>query len=170
MTGADELTVIVTDDGRGMRPRPDSPGLGLGLPTIGRLAALVDLRVPEGGGTELSMTFVAPGVSGPGRARDHEPVPSEVLDAVARTAQGAWPGEGVERLVDLLVPAVADACAVDVLDATGYPERFAGRIDGSAERLRVARGAAPARRRPALGHARGAQRRDARTSPSSRST
>ena len=52
---------------------------------------------------------------------------------MARTAQGAWPGEGVERLVDLLVPAVADACAVDVIDPTGYPERFAGRIDGSAE-------------------------------------
>jgi anti-sigma regulatory factor (Ser/Thr protein kinase)/PAS domain-containing protein len=122
--GPDELTVVVTDDGIGMRPRPDSPGLGLGLPTIGRLAALVDLRVPNGGGTELSMTFVTPGVRGP----VHDP---ELLDAVARTAQGAWPGEGVERLVDLLVPAVADACAVDVIDPSGYPERFAGRISGS---------------------------------------
>ena len=122
--GPDELTVVVTDDGIGMRPRPDSPGLGLGLPTIGRLAALVDLRVPKGGGTELSMTFVAPGVRGPMHDTD-------LLDAVARTAQGAWPGEGVERLVDLLVPAVADACAVDVIDPSGYPERFAGRIDGS---------------------------------------
>src|SRR3954468_2811413 len=43
-TGAEELTITVTDDGRGMQPRTDSPGLGLGLPTIGRLAALVDLR------------------------------------------------------------------------------------------------------------------------------
>ena len=50
---------------------------------------------------------------------------------MARTVQGAWPGEGVERLVDLLVPTVADACAVDVIDPAGYPERFAGRIDGS---------------------------------------
>ncbi len=125
-TGAGELTVVVTDNGIGMRPRPDSPGLGLGLPTIGRLAALVDLRVPEGGGTELSMTFVTPGVRGP-------VFDTDLLDAVARTAQGAWPGEGVERLVDLLVPAVADACAVDVIDPTGYPERFAGRIDGSTE-------------------------------------
>jgi serine/threonine-protein kinase RsbW/stage II sporulation protein AB (anti-sigma F factor) len=133
VTGADELTVIVTDDGRGMRPRPDSPGLGLGLPTIGRLAALVDLSVPDGGGTELAMTFVAPGLSGPGRVREHAPAPADLLDAVARTAQGAWPGEGVERLVDLLVPAVADACAVDVLDGSGHPKRFAGRIDGSDE-------------------------------------
>src|SRR5690349_19338226 len=36
-TAADELTVTVTDNGRGMQPRADSPGLGLGLPTIGRL-------------------------------------------------------------------------------------------------------------------------------------
>jgi PAS domain S-box-containing protein len=36
----------------------------------------------------------------------------------------------VARLVDLLVPAVADACAVDVVDESGHPRRFAGRIDG----------------------------------------
>ena len=39
-------------------------------------------------------------------------------------------GEGVERLVDLLVPELADACALDVMDAAGRPQRFAGRIDG----------------------------------------
>ena len=133
VTGADELTVVVTDDGRGMQPRADSPGLGLGLPTIGRLAALVDLREPAGGGTELSMTFATPGVRGPVRVPRERLQETELLDTVARTAQGAWPGEGVERLVDLLVPAVADVCAVDVIDATGYPERFAGRIAGSEE-------------------------------------
>jgi serine/threonine-protein kinase RsbW len=130
-TGADELTVTVTDNGRGMQPRADSPGLGLGLPTIGRLAALIDLREPPGGGTELSMTFSTPGVRGPVRIERAAFEENELLDAVARTAQGAWPGEGVERLVDLLVPKLADACAVDVIDAAGYPERFAGRIDGS---------------------------------------
>jgi serine/threonine-protein kinase RsbW/stage II sporulation protein AB (anti-sigma F factor) len=130
-TAADELTVVVADNGRGMQPRADSPGLGLGLPTIGRLAAHVDLREAPGGGTELSMTFAAPGVRGPSRddtAGRREP---ELLDAVTRVAQGAWPGEGVERLVDLLVPGVADACAVDVIGVSGAPERFAGRIDGS---------------------------------------
>jgi PAS domain S-box-containing protein len=134
VTGADELTVTVTDDGRGMQPRADSPGLGLGLPTIGRLAALVDLREPPGGGTELSMTFATPGVSGPARAPRERVHETELLDAVTRTAQGAWPGEGLEQLVDLMVPELADACAVDVLDATGYPERFAGRIDGPEDR------------------------------------
>jgi PAS domain-containing protein len=80
------------------------------------------------------MTFVCVGVRGPSPAepdgRTHGP---ELLDAVTRVAQGAWPGEGVEQLVDLLVPDVADACAVDVIGASGTPERFAGRIDGSAE-------------------------------------
>src|SRR5262245_9949189 len=98
VTGADELTVVVTDDGRGMQPRADSPGLGLGLPTIGRLAALVDLREPPGGGTELSMTFATPGVRGPLRVERERVHETELLDAVTRTAQGAWPGEGLERL------------------------------------------------------------------------
>ena len=124
--GVDEIVVVVADDGRGMQPRPDSPGLGMGLPLIGQLSSHFDIRVPEGGGTELSMSFAAPGVRGQGGALDIE----RLLDDVSRTAAGAWPGEGVSRLVDLLVPAVADACAVDVVDESGHPQRFAGRVDG----------------------------------------
>jgi serine/threonine-protein kinase RsbW len=51
--GDGEIVVVVADDGRGMQPRPDSPGLGMGLPLIGQLAASLDIRVPVGGGTEL---------------------------------------------------------------------------------------------------------------------
>src|SRR6476469_3495553 len=109
-TRAGEIVIVVTDDGRGMQPRPDSPGLGMGLPLIGQLSAHFDIRVPPGGGTELSMTFAAPGVGGEPPDLDAE----RLLDEVARVAAGAWPGEGVSGLVDLLVPAVADACAVDV--------------------------------------------------------
>ena len=124
--GVDEFLVVVADDGRGMQPRPDSPGLGMGLPLIGQVTAHFDIRVPAGGGTELNMTFAAPGVRGQGGALDVE----RLLDDVSRTTVGAWPGEGVARLVDLLVPAVADACAVDAVDEAGRPQRFAGRIDG----------------------------------------
>src|SRR5215207_6155096 len=35
--GDDTFHVVVADDGRGMKPRGDSPGLGLGLPTIAQL-------------------------------------------------------------------------------------------------------------------------------------
>ncbi len=126
----DELTVRVCDDGVGMRPRTDSPGLGLGLPTMGRVADTLDIREGPGGvGTEVCMTFAATGVRGgrpdvaPGRRY-------EVLAQVARIVSGdGWPRHGVERLVDVLVPGVADACAIDLVDEHGVPRRIAGRID-----------------------------------------
>jgi serine/threonine-protein kinase RsbW/stage II sporulation protein AB (anti-sigma F factor) len=123
---ADELLVVVADDGRGMQPRPDSPGLGMGLPLIGQVASSLDIRLRAGGGTELCMTFAAPGIHGDAARAER----SDLLAAVGRVVQGAWPGEGVSRLVDLLVPGIAHACAVDVLDEAGRPQRFAGRVSG----------------------------------------
>ena len=43
--------------GRGMSPRPDSPGLGVGLPLVGRIANRVDITAAAGGGTLVSMCF-----------------------------------------------------------------------------------------------------------------
>ncbi len=60
-----QLVATVADDGHGMRPRPDSPGLGMGLPLIGNLATAVDIHEAPGGGTVVRMTFTAPGVVGP---------------------------------------------------------------------------------------------------------
>ena len=52
------IDVRVTDDGSGMAPRDDSPGLGLGLPLIRHFADQFDHRRPRGGvGTELWMRF-----------------------------------------------------------------------------------------------------------------
>jgi anti-sigma regulatory factor (Ser/Thr protein kinase) len=45
----DLLTLVVADDGIGMSPNPDSPGLGVGLALIGRLAE--HLEVQSAGGT-----------------------------------------------------------------------------------------------------------------------
>lgn len=53
----DRLVVVVRDYGCGMRPRPDSPGLGIGLPTIGHLAADFNIEAPEAAGTRLRMHF-----------------------------------------------------------------------------------------------------------------
>ena len=53
-----ELWVIVSDAGSGLRPRPDSPGLGLGLAIIAQVADGVDLVKPASGGLELRMRFV----------------------------------------------------------------------------------------------------------------
>jgi serine/threonine-protein kinase RsbW len=52
-----EVHVIVRDTGCGMRPRTDSPGAGLGLPLIARLATTVSVTAPPEGGTEVTMTF-----------------------------------------------------------------------------------------------------------------
>jgi anti-anti-sigma factor len=53
----DMLWVTVCDDGRGMRPRPDSPGLGLGLPLIAQMAASFEVHERDPGGTEVRMRF-----------------------------------------------------------------------------------------------------------------
>ena len=53
-----DLRVTVRDRGRGMVPRPDSPGLGLGLPIITQMASRVEVRAPDDGGVEVCMTFL----------------------------------------------------------------------------------------------------------------
>jgi serine/threonine-protein kinase RsbW len=55
--GEETLTVLVRDWGRGIRPRPDSPGLGLGLSLIAALADSVELGHDSKEHTEVRMTF-----------------------------------------------------------------------------------------------------------------
>jgi serine/threonine-protein kinase RsbW len=55
--GGDELTVLVRDWGCGIKPRPDSPGLGLGLSLIAALAETVQLGHGQEEHTEVRMTF-----------------------------------------------------------------------------------------------------------------
>jgi serine/threonine-protein kinase RsbW len=58
------LTVVVADDGRGISPRPDSPGLGLGLPLIATLAESLELGTGPTDQTEVRMTFNLNGSGG----------------------------------------------------------------------------------------------------------
>jgi anti-sigma regulatory factor (Ser/Thr protein kinase) len=51
------LQLSVADAGAGMAPRLDSPGLGVGLPLVGRVAKRVDISAQAGGGTRVSMSF-----------------------------------------------------------------------------------------------------------------
>ena len=51
------LQLSVADAGAGMAPRHDSPGLGLGLPLVGRVATRVDITAQAGGGTLVRMSF-----------------------------------------------------------------------------------------------------------------
>jgi anti-sigma regulatory factor (Ser/Thr protein kinase) len=55
------VELVVTDDGHGMSPRPDSPGLGLGLPLIASLADKMEIRSPErGSGVAIWVRFALP--------------------------------------------------------------------------------------------------------------
>jgi serine/threonine-protein kinase RsbW len=51
------LRVVVVDQGRGILPRADSPGLGLGLPLIATLAESLELGTGTSEETEVRMTF-----------------------------------------------------------------------------------------------------------------
>ena len=54
------IDVAVRDDGCGLAPRPDSPGMGLGLSLMASEADRFEARTVEGGGTEVQMGFVLP--------------------------------------------------------------------------------------------------------------
>ncbi|MDQ3677161.1 MAG: ATP-binding protein [Actinomycetota bacterium] len=52
------LTVVVSDEGLGMLPRLDSPGLGIGLPLIAQMTERLDIEDRDGRpGVCLRMTF-----------------------------------------------------------------------------------------------------------------
>ena len=57
MSVDERLTVVIRDRGRGIVPRPDSPGLGLGLPLIATLAETLELGKEDADHTEVRMTF-----------------------------------------------------------------------------------------------------------------
>jgi serine/threonine-protein kinase RsbW len=53
----ERLEVVVRDEGPGIAPRADSPGLGLGLPLIASLTESVQLGRDREERTEVRMTF-----------------------------------------------------------------------------------------------------------------
>ena len=53
----DRLAVHIHDDGMGLTPRNDSPGLGLGLCLMAHESASFEIRKNHGGGTEVVLHF-----------------------------------------------------------------------------------------------------------------
>jgi serine/threonine-protein kinase RsbW len=51
------IHVAIRDFGLGLAPRDDSPGLGLGLGVIARVADRLEITAPRDGGTELRVVF-----------------------------------------------------------------------------------------------------------------
>lgn len=59
----DRLTIRVRDRGKGIKPRTDSPGLGVGLPLITSLTASLRLTDSPEWATDVLMTFSLNGSS-----------------------------------------------------------------------------------------------------------
>jgi serine/threonine-protein kinase RsbW len=53
----DTCLVSVSDEGVGLRPRPDSPGMGLGLPLMAQLSEGLDITDGRTGGVHIKMAF-----------------------------------------------------------------------------------------------------------------
>jgi serine/threonine-protein kinase RsbW/stage II sporulation protein AB (anti-sigma F factor) len=53
----DELLIVIADNGTGLAPRLESPGLGIGLPMVASMALRLELVSAPGGGTEVHMAF-----------------------------------------------------------------------------------------------------------------
>ena len=49
------VRILISDDGSGLTPRPDSPGLGLGLALISQVTDGLVIRDAAGGGTVVQM-------------------------------------------------------------------------------------------------------------------
>jgi anti-sigma regulatory factor (Ser/Thr protein kinase) len=53
----DTLLVVIIDDGDGMSPHPETPGLGLGLPLMASLPAGLEIERHNPHGTTVRMRF-----------------------------------------------------------------------------------------------------------------
>jgi anti-sigma regulatory factor (Ser/Thr protein kinase) len=83
------VSVTVSDDGDGMTPRSDSPGLGLGLPLIATLSDDVEISSPScGTGTVVAMRFSGDSGRCTDRARR---AALRIADPEARSAGAATP-------------------------------------------------------------------------------
>ena len=60
----DHVAIVIHDHGRGIVPRADSPGLGLGLPLIATLADSLELGTGDAEETEVRMTFALTATAG----------------------------------------------------------------------------------------------------------
>jgi anti-sigma regulatory factor (Ser/Thr protein kinase) len=81
---AEELWVLISDDGSGLRRRRDTPGLGLGLELIARSCDDFAIVKRSGGGTEVRMRF---GVGGAPRTGEQSLTADQCADRSSRPAR-----------------------------------------------------------------------------------
>jgi serine/threonine-protein kinase RsbW len=112
------ITMEVADDGVGVAPRNDSPGVGHGLALVGGLADTLEIAPgPQGRGTVVTMSFAA----------GEETTPEL---------------SGLEPLCALAIERVADASCLDVVNG-GVLRRVAAEVAGDARLTAWLRDALP---------------------------
>jgi stage II sporulation protein AB (anti-sigma F factor) len=84
---AEELWILIADDGCGLEPRAERPGLGLGLGLIAEVSDELAIVPRAGGGTEVRFRFALGGAA----LRRAQPAPEQV-SARPRTGGGRGPG------------------------------------------------------------------------------
>jgi serine/threonine-protein kinase RsbW len=60
-----QFVVVVCDEGTGLSPRADSPGLGLGLGLMSHLTQRLEITSNDPVGATITMVFAAPGEAAP---------------------------------------------------------------------------------------------------------
>jgi anti-sigma regulatory factor (Ser/Thr protein kinase) len=113
----ERLVIEVLDEGVGVAPRADSPGIGQGLAVVGALARSLEIGPrTDGPGTVVTMSFAA------------EAQPPEA--------------SGLEPLCALALERLADVSCVDVVSG-GVLRRAAAEVAGDPELTTWLRGAVP---------------------------
>lgn len=67
-----ELWIQIADDGCGLKPRADRPGLGLGLGLIAQVSDDFTIACRASGGTEVRIRFHLPGPESPEQTGSHD--------------------------------------------------------------------------------------------------
>ena len=116
-TEGERIFVEVADEGAGVSPRPDSPGMGHGLAIVGSLVRSLDVAArTDGPGTVVTMSF--------GPEADELEIPS------------------LEPLCALAIERVADVSCLDVV-GEGVLRRAAAAVAGDSVLTEWLRGAIP---------------------------
>ena len=84
-----ELWILVADDGCGLEPAADRPGLGLGLGLISQVSDDLAIVPRAGGGTEVRMRFTLEAAKRGSRSASPASEPRRKADREARRG-GSW--------------------------------------------------------------------------------
>ena len=135
-----ELWILISDDGCGLKPRADRPGLGLGLGLISQLSDDCAIVSRPSGGTEVRIRFTLVRAAAESQSSDGARTAAPGRTATISGIRGSAPrcrspdGRGSDLLGAELHPAAAVRGGVEPLDRA----RLTGGVGASEQRRRLA--------------------------------